>query len=187
MAVTPTLRHADPDRDAAACVAIYAPYVAETAKSFEDVPPTAEAFAERMERIAHSYPWLVLEDDGRVVGFAYATRHRTRAAYRWAADVGIYVDPEHQGRGAGRRLYGALLELMRRQGLRIACAGITLPNEASIALHRALGFEPIGTYPAIGWKAGAWRDVAWMALQLAPEADDGSAQPPDPGPPQRLA
>jgi phosphinothricin acetyltransferase len=181
--VQPTLRHADPARDAAACVAIYAPYVAETAKSFEDEAPTVAEYAARMERIAATYPWLVLEDGGRVVGFAYAGQHRARAAYRWAADVGIYVDAAYHRRGAGRRLYEGLFELMRLQGLRMACAGITLPNDASIGLHRALGFEPVGIYRAIGWKAGAWRDVAWWQLALAPD-DDGSPQ--DPGPPARL-
>jgi L-amino acid N-acyltransferase YncA len=180
------LRHAEPARDAAACLAIYAPYVSDTAASFEDVPPTEQQFAERIERTSRSYPWIVLEQDGRVVGFAYATQHRARAAYRWAADVAVYVDPAGQGRGAGRRLYDALLELMRRQGLRIACAGITTPNDASIGLHRAVGFEPVGTFPAIGWKAGAWRDVSWWQLQLAPGDGDDGAPPGEPGPPQRL-
>ena len=179
-----SLRHADPARDAAACLAIYAPYVTGAATSFEDVPPTEQAFAERIERTSRDYPWIVLESGGRVIGFAYATQHRARAAYRWAADTAIYVDRDRQGRGAGRRLYEALLELMRRQGLRIAVAGITTPNDASIALHRAVGFELVGTYPAIGWKAGAWRDVSWWQLQLAPDAGGGA--PAEPGPPQRL-
>ena len=97
-------------------------------------------------------------------------QHHPRAGYRWAADVAVYIDPAWQGRGAGRRLYEALLDLLRRQGMRSACAGIALPNEASIGLHRALGFEHVGTYPDIGWKAGAWRDVSWWQLQLAPDA-----------------
>jgi phosphinothricin acetyltransferase len=108
-----------------------------------------------------------------------------RAAYRWAADVAIYLDPSHHGRGAGRRLYTALLDLLRAQGLRIACAGITLPNDASVALHRALGFEPVGTYRAIGWKAGGWHDVSWWQLRLA-GGDDNGAAPDEPGPPPRL-
>ena len=128
----------------------------------------------------------MLEDGGSVVGYAYATEHRTRAAYRWAADVAIYIDPAGQRSGAGRRLYSALLELLRRQGLRVACAGIALPNEASVGLHRALGFEHVGTYRDIGWKAGAWRDVSWWQLALAPAADDGAGPPPDPREPQRL-
>lgn len=180
------LRHADPARDAAACAAIYGPYVAASAVSFEEEAPSAEELAGRIERTTRTHPWLVLEDEGRLVGYAYACPHRTRAAYRWAADVAIYVDPAHQRRGGGRRLYTALLDLLRAQGLRVAVAGITLPNDASVALHRALGFEPVGTHRAIGWKAGAWRDVSWWQLRLAPETDDGVAPPLEPGPPPRL-
>jgi L-amino acid N-acyltransferase YncA len=180
------LRHADPARDAAACLAIYAPYVSDAATSFEDVPPSEPEFAERIERTARAYPWIVLEHDGRVAGFAYATEHRSRTAYRWAADCAIYVDPETQGRGAGRRLYEALLDLLRRQGLHVALAGITVPNDASVGLHRAVGFELVGTYAAIGWKAGAWRDVAWFACRLTAAPSAGEGPPPEPGPPQRL-
>ena len=177
------LRHADPTRDGAVCAAIYAPYVTSSGVSFEEVAPTAQQFSARIATTTARYPWLVLEDDGRVVGYAYACAHRTRAAYRWAADVSVYVDPARHRSGAGRRLNTALFELMRRQGLRIAIAGITLPTDASVGLHRAVGFELVGTYRAIGWKAGAWRDVAWWQLQLGP-GDDGP--PAEPGPPARL-
>ena len=119
-----------------------------------------------------------------VVGYAYAAQHRARAAYRWAVDVGIYVDPARQRGGAGRMLYAALLELLRRQRLHSACAGITLPNDASIGLHRALGFEHVGTYRSIGCKQGAWRDVSWWQRRLAPDAV--AAPPPEPLGPQRL-
>lgn len=179
------VRHADPERDAAACAAIYAPYVDASGVSFEDVAPNAEQFAARMAETARRYPWLVLEHDGRVAGYAYASRHHPRAAYRWAADVAVYVEPASQGRGVGRRLYEALLELLRRQRLRSACAAIAMPNEASVGLHRALGFEHAGTYRDIGWKAGAWRDVSWWQLQLAPAGRDGRP-PPEPLEPQRL-
>jgi phosphinothricin acetyltransferase len=182
------IRHAEPGRDGTACAAIYAPYVADSAVSFEEVAPTAAQFATRIAETSARYPWLVLEDGGRVVGYAYATEHRSRAAYRWAVDVGIYVDGAHRRRGAGRQLYEALFGLLRRQQLRIACAGVTLPNDASIGLHRALGFEHVGTYPAIGWKAGAWHDVSWWQLQLAPNGDESGDHrpPPDPLPPPRL-
>ena len=182
--MAPTLRHAEPDRDAAACAAIYAPYVEGSAVSFEEVAPAPADFARTIERTSRTHPFIVLEDGGRVVGYAYASPHRARAAYRWAADVAVYVDAGHRRRGAGRQLYEALLELMRRQGLRVACAGITEPNDARIGLHRAVGFEPVGTYRAIGWKAGAWRDVSWWQKQLAP---DDQGPPADPGPPERLA
>lgn len=176
------LRHADPKRDGAACAAIYAPFVRDSAVSFEEDAPDAAGFAERIERTTRTHPWLVLEAAGLVVGFAYASQHRTRTAYRWAADVGIYLDPAHRGRGAGRRLYEALFDLMRRQNLRTACAGITLPNDASVGLHEALGFERVGVYRAIGYKAGAWHDVVWMQLALC----DGDGPPAELLAPQRL-
>jgi L-amino acid N-acyltransferase YncA len=165
------LRHADPERDGAACAAIYAPSVEGSVTSFEEVAPDAAQFAVRIATTMRTYPWLVIEDAGRVVGFAYASHYRARAAYRWAAEVGIYVHPEYRGRGAGRRLYEELFQCMRSQHLRVACAGITLPNDASIALHRALGFERVGVYRAIGYKHGAWHDVVWLQLVLS--GDEG--------------
>ncbi|MEY2442419.1 MAG: hypothetical protein QOJ46_1845 [bacterium] len=182
------LRHADPQRDGAACAAIYAPSVQASAISFEDEAPDAERFAERIATTTRTHPWLVLEDAGRVAGYAYASQHRARAAYRWAVDVGIYVDADYRGTGAGRRLYEGLFDLLRRQGFRMACAGITLPNGASIGLHTALGFETVGVYRQIGYKHGAWHDVVWMQLMLDDDDDDddgGGAPPADPLPPPR--
>ena len=180
------VRHADPRQDGAACAAIYAPYVEGSGVSFEDVAPTAEQFAARMTETMRRYPWLVLEDDGAVAGYAYGSQHHPRAGYRWTADVAVYVDLEWQGRGAGRRLYEALLDVLRRQGMRSACALIALPNDASVGLHRALGFELVGTLRNIGWKAGAWRDVSWWQLALAPRDAGDDAPPPEPLGPQRL-
>jgi phosphinothricin acetyltransferase len=125
----------------------------------------------------------VAEQDGIVSGYAYATEHRSRAAYRWAADVTVYIAPDHQRRGIGRALYGTLFELLVRQRLQVAVAGITLPNDASVGLHEACGFKPVGVYPRIGWKAGAWWDVGWWELELI-EPTDG--RPPEPGPPAAL-
>jgi L-amino acid N-acyltransferase YncA len=170
------LRHADPQRDGAACAAIYAPNVRASVISFEEEAPDAERFAERIATTTRTHPWLVLEDEGRVAGYAYASQHRVRAAYRWAVDVGIYVDPEYRGAGAGRRLYEGLFDLLRRQNFRVACAGITLPNDASIGLHKALGFERVGVYREIGYKNGAWHDVSWWQLILA-EGDEPPADP----------
>jgi phosphinothricin acetyltransferase len=177
------VRHADPGRDGAACAAIYAPHVALNT-TFEEDAPDAEAMARRIDEGARAHPWLVAERDGEVVGFAYAGPHRARAAYRWAAEVSVYVADGARRTGTGRELYTALLELLRRQGLRIALAGIALPNPPSVGLHEALGFASTGVFRAIGWKAGAWRDVGWWQLALAPE--DGDGPPPEPLGPQRL-
>jgi phosphinothricin acetyltransferase len=191
--IWPVLRHADPRRDGAACAAIYAPFVADTPVSFEEVPPDADEMARRIATGSERFPWLVAEDrsraapvegggivgekDGIVVGFAYASAHRERAGYRWAADVAVYIGEGFRGRGVGRALYRALFDLLRRQGIQVACAGITLPNDASVALHEACGFELVGIYRRIGWKAGQWRDVGWWELELVPRGADAPAEP----------
>jgi len=173
-----TIRHADPGRDAQSCAAIYAPFVLDTAVSFEESPPDAAEMAVRMAELGQMYPWLVAElEDGSLAGYAYAAPHRARAAYRWSVDVTVYVADGARRRGVGRALYGALLPLLARQGFRVACAGITLPNEASVALHEALGFELVGVHRGIGWKAGAWRDVGWWQAELAPAPRGRPAEP----------
>jgi L-amino acid N-acyltransferase YncA len=163
--------------DAAACAAIYAPYVTGTAITFETEPPSTEEMAVRIETAARSYAWLVLEQQGRVVGYAYGGRFHARPAYRWAAEVSVYLEPGRRRTGGGRALYEALLARLRERGFRIAIAGMTLPNEASVGLHEALGFQPVGTYRRIGYKLGAWHDVAWMQRRLL---DDDDGEPPEP-------
>jgi phosphinothricin acetyltransferase len=180
------IRHADPERDAGACATIYAPYVASGATSFEERPPDADDFAERIERTSRTHPWLVAERDGVVAGFAYAGPHRVRPAYRWTAETSVYVASRHQGAGVGRKLYDALIDLLRRQRLQMAVAGITLPNAGSVALHEAVGFERIGVYERIGYKDGAWRDVGWWQLPLGDGGEDGDGAPSEPLAPQRL-
>ncbi|HXS46820.1 MAG TPA: arsinothricin resistance N-acetyltransferase ArsN1 family B [Solirubrobacterales bacterium] len=176
-----TIRTADPDGDAAACAAIYAPHVEAGATSFEEEPPGATQFAERIAHTATTYPWLVAEREGEVVGYAYACPHRARPAYRWAVEVSVYVAADARDRGQGRALYEELLERLRRQRFQIACAGITLPNDASVALHEGLGFIAVGVYRRIGWKDGAWRDVGWWQLELEPA---GEGRPVEPLPPE---
>ena len=166
-------RPADPERDGAACAAIYAPYVEGSFVSFEEEAPDAAEMARRIAAVTQTHPWLVAERGGAVAGFAYGSRHRDRAAYRWAADVAVYVDPRHVRGGVGRELYAELLGLLRGRGLRWAVAGIALPNEASVALHEAFGFEPVGVYREIGFKHGAWRDVGWWQCDLR-----GGGEPP---------
>jgi phosphinothricin acetyltransferase len=165
------IRDGDPKLDAPACAAVYAPYVSDSVASFEETPPPAEEFERRM-RAAHV--WLVAERDGAVVGYAYGGRHHERAAYRWAAQVAVYIDASHHGAGIGRALYTQLLERLRLLGFWTLVAGITLPNDASVGLHHAMGFTPVGTYRRIGWKFGAWRDVQWLQLDLRP----GESGPP---------
>ncbi|GGO86793.1 N-acetyltransferase [Nocardioides phosphati] len=150
--------------DAGACAGIYGPYVEDTVVSFETEAPTPEQMA---ARIGSAIRWLVAVDaDDTVIGYAYASSHRERAAYRFACDVSVYVRPGNAGRGVGRALYEALLADVEQQGYRMACAGIALPNPASVGLHTALGFRPVGTYERIGWKRGAWHDVHWMQRPL---------------------
>jgi phosphinothricin acetyltransferase len=173
----PRIRDADPARDAAACAAIYAPHVEGSAVSFEERAPDAAELGARIERYGASHAWLVAEREGRVVGYAYATAFNERPAYRWSASVSVYVAEDARGLGIGRALYAALFERLRERGFRLACAGITLPNEASVGLHEALGFEPTGVNREIGWKEGAWRDVGWFQLELAPR---GEGPPPEP-------
>jgi phosphinothricin acetyltransferase len=176
-----TIRSAEPERDSAACAAIYAPHVEASPTSFEAEAPGPEEMAERIARIGATHPWLVAERNGEVAGFAYACEHRSRAAYRWAVDVSVYVGEADRRRGLGKDLYEELLRRLRAQRFRVACAGVTLPNEASVALHEGLGFVAVGVYRRIGWKQGAWRDVGWWQLDLSPDADDPPQEPLPPG------
>ena len=175
-----TIRAADPDRDAAACAAIYAPHVEDNPVSFEEQAPERVEMEARIRRIQATHPWLVAERGGEVVGYAYACPHRARTAYRWSVDVSVYVAADRVGEGIGRALYTARFERLRAQRFRMAYAGITLPNPASVALHESLGFAQVGTMREVGWKLGAWRDVGWFQLELAPAAPE---PPPEPLPP----
>jgi len=163
-------------RDAEACAAIYAPYVTDTAITFEITPPSPAEMAERIAAAARTHAWLVLEDGGRVVGYAYGSQFKGRASYRWACEVSVYLEIGRRRTGGGRSLYEALLPTLAERGFRTAVAGMTLPNDASAGLHKAMGFEPVGTYRRIGWKDGAWHDVAWVQRALA-AGDDPPAEP----------
>jgi len=172
-----SIRDADPQLDATACAEIYTPHVEDSAVSFEQRAPSTADMAARIERYGVSHAWLVAERDGEVVGYAYATSFNERHAYRWSSFVSVYIAEEARGQGLGRALYEALFERLRERGIRMACAGITLPNDASVGLHEHLGFELVGVNREIGWKQGAWRDVGWYQLELTP-APDGP--PPEP-------
>ncbi len=166
-----TLRLATAD-DARAIADIYAPSVTDASTSFELTPPTESEIERRMTLTASHAPWLVCATTSEVLGFAYASRHRDRAAYQWSVDASVYVSAGQQRRGVGRALYASLFALLRLQGFYTVHAGIALPNPGSVGLHEAVGFRLIGVYPAVGYKRGAWRDVGWWQLPLRERVGD---------------
>jgi L-amino acid N-acyltransferase YncA len=180
------IRHGDPASDAAGCAAVYAPFVDGSPVSFEESPPSALEYSKRIERLNRTHAFLVADDDGRVAGFAYAGPHRERPAYRWSCESTVYLDPSYHRKGLGRALYTVLFDLLERQGYVTVLAGITVPNDASVGLHEACGFTMIGAFPRIGWKAGSWRNVAWMSRHLGLETED-EREPASPGAPVRLS
>ena len=167
------VRHATVD-DAAACAAIYSPYVTGTAVSFETDPPSAEEMARRITSSLATHAWVVLEDDDDLIGYAYAGAFQARPAYRWSCEVSVYLAQGRGRGGGGRALYEALLDRLVTRGYRTAVAIMTLPNEASAGFHRAMGFTEVGTLRRIGWKDGAWSDVAWVQRAIGP----GAVSPP---------
>jgi L-amino acid N-acyltransferase YncA len=174
--MTVVVRPADPSRDAATVADIYRPAVEHGLASFEEVAPDAAVMAERIRTTLERLPWLVAELDDEVVGYAYAAPHHVRAGYRWSVNVSVYVRDGATGRGIGRRLYEVLFDILLRQGIVNVYAGITQPNAASVALHRAMGMTLVATYPRVGFKYGAWHDVAWYWRRLS-EPDDAPREP----------
>ena len=169
----PTIRLAAPG-DAGQVHAVYSPYC-HTPISFELDPPSVEEMRGRLTKVLGQYPWLLWEEGEDVLGYAYATQHRERAAYRWSVDTAVYVRQGRQRRGVGRALYTSLLALLPLQGYVNAYAGVTLPNAASVGLHEAVGFQPVGVYRQVGFKCGAWHDVAWYQRPLQPRPGEPPA------------
>jgi phosphinothricin acetyltransferase len=172
------IRLAEPS-DAAQIAAIYRPFCEGNCVSFETEAPDAAEIAARIEKIGRQFPWLVDERDGLVAGYAYASPHRARSAYRWVAEVTVYVHDRYRGKGVGRGLYADLFERLRAQGYFKCYAGIGIPNPPSQAFHEAMGFIPVAMYRHVGYKLGAWRDVGWWQYDLQPVVDN----PPEPRPP----
>jgi phosphinothricin acetyltransferase len=173
--MTATIRLAA-DADAPAFVDIYAPVVRETVISFELEPPDAAEFRTRMNNVLALAPWFVLEKDGRIAGYAYASPFRARPAYRWTMESTVYVHAGHRGRGIGTALYAALFDCLRIQGFRGVIGGITLPNPASVALHESFGMRYVGVFEKCGFKFGAWHGVGFWETELLPRGAD----PPEP-------
>jgi phosphinothricin acetyltransferase len=124
-----------------------------------------------------AFPWLVCVGGGDVAGYAYASQHHERAAYQWSANVSVYIHAEHRGRGLGRALYAALFDILRAQRVHNVYAGITLPNGASVGLHEAVGFQPVGVYRSVGFKLGRWHDVGWWEMAILPAVSDPGRAP----------
>jgi len=165
-------------KDGGQVAAIYAPFVTDTVVSFELTPPDAEEMMRRITGTMEQYPWLVCERAGELLGYANASQHRTRSAYQWSVDTAIYTGPACRRSGLGRALYTSLLGVLTLQGFYNAYAGVTLPNPASVGLHEAMGFEPVGVYRHVGFKMGRWLDVGWWQLSLLPRTDPAAAPRP---------
>ena len=159
------------EADAAAILAIYAPYIRETVITFEYEVPTVEEFAGRIREISAEYPYLVCEIDGTVVAYAYGHRHMARAAYQWNAELSVYVDRGQIHRGMGRALYGALMEILTLQNIQTVYGIVTSPTENSERLHAAMGFVRRACFPQLGSQFGKWLDVAWFEKNLGGHSD----------------
>jgi L-amino acid N-acyltransferase YncA len=166
-------------RDAPQIAAIYRPFCEDNCISFETEAPDAAEIGARIAKTTRQFPWLVDEREGILAGYAYASAHRLRPAYRWVAEVSIYVHDRFRGKGVGRALYGELFELLRAQGYFKVYAGIVIPNPPSQAFHESMGFTLTAMYRGVGYKQGAWRDAGWWQLDLQPEVDS----PAEPRPP----
>lgn len=171
-----TLRLADTKNDVAQILSIYAPYILNTTVTFEYEVPSIMAFERRIEQISNQFPWLVCEQSGQIIGYAYASKQYERAAYAWNAELSVYVAPKAQRMGIGTALYQALIGLLKMQGYCNVSVRIQIPNEKSVALHRAFGFEEAGIMRSIGNKFGRWLDMLSMTKQIGEYVP--SPQPP---------
>jgi phosphinothricin acetyltransferase len=154
--------------DADGILAIYAPFVESTSVSFEMAVPSHDEMVRRIKRIMRRWPWVVADYEGVLAGYVYASLHRERAGYQWSVDTSVYVHTDFRRLGLGKALYLSLFELLIKQGYFGAFAGIALPNQGSVALHRSVGFRKVGVYQQVGFKMGHWRDVSWWQRELQP-------------------
>jgi phosphinothricin acetyltransferase len=158
--------------DSIEILSIYAPYIENTAISFEQTVPSIDEFTKRIESISSNYPYLVYETNGQIVGYAYASQHRERYAYRFSVDLSIYISEAYQGVGIAKRLYDCLFEILRNCGYVNSYAGYTVPNEKSSRFHEKYGFTPVGTYRKVGYKFCKWHDVTWTERAIKPHTDN---------------
>lgn len=171
-----TIRIADPDADSAAMLEIYVHSIATSVATFEIENPTVEDFELRVRKVLAMYPWLVATLDDQIVGYAYGSQHRPRIGYQWTAEVSCYVDERFGGRGIGTQLYNKLISVLKYQGFKNLLAIISIPNPASEALHKKMGFEKAGDFNAIGYKFGQWQHTCWWQAQIG-ELDQSPRNP----------
>ena len=156
------------ERDVPDMLAIYAPYMLTTTATFEYDVPSREEFLRRLQGITERFPWLVWEEDGVILGYAYGSLPFERAAYSWCSEASVYLKPDARGRGIGRKLYTALESILAYQGYRVVYAIITSENAASVAFHRKMGYKTIGNFQDCGYKLDRWLGVIWMEKRLNP-------------------
>ncbi|MBR2407475.1 MAG: N-acetyltransferase [Lachnospiraceae bacterium] len=166
METTRRIRFATPE-DAEAILSIYSEYIKNTAVTFEIEVPSLASFRDRIARITEHFPWLVCEIDGVIAGYAFASKHGERAAYRWSADLSVYIHERFHRNHIASELYEAVIELLRTQGYYTVYAGVSTPNPKSEAFHHAYGFRCLGEFKNVGYKLGEWRGVAWYELPIA--------------------
>lgn len=159
-----TIRFAN-SNDCPSILKIYSQYI-HTPITFEYTLPAQQEFTERIAAISSTYPYLVCEENNTITGYAYAARHRDRAAYQWSAELSIYLDQSSTAKGLGRQLYTTLINILKLQGIRTVYGGVTVPNEKSEAFHKALGFRILGSFHNVGYKDGKWRDVTWFEKEI---------------------
>ncbi|HHT7816372.1 TPA: N-acetyltransferase family protein [Streptococcus suis] len=158
--------------DAADLVAIYAPYVEKTAITFETEVPTVEAFASRIEKTLDKFPYFVAVEDGKIIGYAYASTYYARAAYDWTVELSVYIQQEARGKGIGTLLYNVLERELTARGFKNFLACIALPNPASIALHEKRGYEQVAHFKKVGYKFDTWHDIVWLQKSLVGENNE---------------
>jgi L-amino acid N-acyltransferase YncA len=161
--------------DAAAILAIYAPYIRDTSITFETDIPTVDDFENRIGSYLENWPWLVYEKDGMIAGYAYASRYRERVAYQWSVECSVYIHDDHHRSGIARALYTKLFAILKAQGFITVYAVINLPNDISVALHEKMGFKYFAEYEKVGYKLGQWKNVGWWQLQLNEYSDEPAA------------
>jgi phosphinothricin acetyltransferase len=161
--------------DSKAILDIYAPYIQNTSFTFETEVPSLKEFSERITAYLNNWPWLVCEINGKIAGYAYATKYRERTAYQWCVESSIYIQDDFQKAGVGKSLYSALFEILKKQGFNNVYAVINLPNEKSVAFHEKLGFHYFATYEKVGYKLGKWKNVGWWGLSINEYVDEPAA------------